>query len=358
MTLEDLGLNAWLKERSRELPPSDHSLARVVAVHKESFTVRNETGEIAAEVTGKLLYGVSSNLDLPAVGDWVVVEYFNDGTLAIIHSILPRQSILKRKVAGKRIEYQAIASNIDTAFIVQSAEFDFNPRRLERYLIMVNDSRIEPVILLSKLDLVSPEKLKREIAEIENDNPGNTIIAFSNETGEGLDAIQRLIEHGRTYCLLGSSGVGKTTLINKLIGKDLYATSHIREKDGRGRHVTARRQLILLEGRGMIIDTPGLRELGALGVETGLEETFADISTLAENCRFTNCTHTTEPGCAVTEAVTKKAVSAKRYQNYLKIRKESQYHEMSYLEKRKKDKAFGKLVKSVMKDLKKHKSSR
>jgi ribosome biogenesis GTPase len=353
MRLEDLGLNEWHQERLKESPPSDYSLARVVAVHKDNYTVRNEDTEIRAEVTGKLLYGAASNLDLPAVGDWIDVQYFNDNTLAIIHSIRPRKTILKRKVAGKNIEYQVIATNIDTAFIVQSAEFDFNLRRLERYLIMVNDSHIEPVILLSKLDLVSPEELNREISEIKSISAGCKITAFSNETGEGLDDIQKVLKRGHTYCLLGSSGVGKTTLINRLIGRNEYTTSAVREKDGRGRHVTARRQLIFLEQGGMIIDTPGMRELGTIGVDTGLNETFADIVRLGRNCRFKDCTHTDEPACSVTEAVKKGKLPAKRYQNYLKIRKESKYHEMSYLEKRKKDKAFGKFIKSAMKDLKK-----
>lgn len=353
MRLEDLGLNDWHQERLKESPPSAYSLARVVAVHKDNYTARNEDTEIPAEITGKLLYGAASNLDLPAVGDWVDVQYFNDHTLAIIHSIRPRKTILKRKVAGKNIDYQVIASNIDTAFIVQSAEFDFNLRRLERYLIMVNDSHIEPVILLSKLDLVSPEELNREISEIKSINPGCKIAAFSNKTGDGLDGIQKVLKRGHTYCLLGSSGVGKTTLINRLIGRNEYVTSTVREKDGRGRHITARRQLIFLEQGGMIVDTPGMRELGTIGVDTGLNETFADIVQLGRNCRFKDCTHTDEPGCSVTESVRKGDLPAKRYQNYLKIRKESKYYEMSYLEKRKKDKAFGKMIKTVKKDLKK-----
>jgi ribosome biogenesis GTPase len=353
MRLKDLGLNDWHQERLKESPPFEYSLARVVAVHKDNYTVRNEDTEIPAEITGKLLYGAASNLDLPAVGDWVDVQYFNDSRLAIIHSIRPRKTILKRKVAGKNIDYQVIASNIDTAFIVQSAEFDFNLRRLERYLIMVNDSHIEPVILLSKLDLISPEELNREFSEIKSINPGCKIAAFSNKTGDGLDDIQKVLKRGHTYCLLGSSGVGKTTLINRLIGRNEYVTSTVREKDGRGRHITARRQLIFLEQGGMIVDTPGMRELGTIGVETGLNETFADIVQLGRNCRFKDCTHTAEPGCSVTESVRKGDLPAKRYQNYLKIRKESDYYEMSYLEKRKKDKAFGKMIKTVKKDLKK-----
>jgi ribosome biogenesis GTPase len=355
MKLEDLGFSDWFRERLGDSQPLEYSLARVIAVNKDNYIIRNEEAEVPAEVTGKMMYGAQSNLDLPTVGDWVFVQYFNENTFAIIHEILPKKSLLKRKVAGKKIEHQLIASNIDIAFIMQSVEFDFNLRRLERYLTMVNESNIQPVILLSKRDLISQEDLEEEINAIKSMNPGFEIIAFSNRTGEGLEDIQKLLKRGKTYCLLGSSGVGKTTLINKLVGKNIFATEAVREKDGRGRHVTARRQMVILEQGGLIIDTPGMRELGNIGVDTGLSKTFKDIVNLAQDCRFKNSTHMDEPGCAVTEAVKNGELPAKRYQNYLKIRKESEFHEMSYLEKRNKDKKFGKMVKSVMKDKKKEK---
>ena len=349
MKLEDLGFSDWFKERFAGSLHPEYSLARVTAVNKDNYLIRNEEAELPAEVTGKLMYGAESNLDLPVVGDWSYVQYFNDATFAIIHKILPRKSLLKRKVAGKKIEYQPIASNIDVAFIVQAADFDFNLRRLERYLIMANESHIKPVILLSKSDLISKEDLEQEISDINRVNPDYEILVFSNKTGEGLENIQRMLKHGKTYCLLGSSGVGKTTLINRFIGKDVFATNAVRNKDGKGRHVTARRQLITLKQGGLIIDTPGMRELGNIGVETGLKVTFKDISHLAQNCHFKNCTHTDEPGCSVINAVKSGELSEKRYQNYLKIRKESEYYEMSYLVKRHKDKQLGKLVKTMKK---------
>jgi ribosome biogenesis GTPase len=347
MKLKDLGFTGWFQERLRESGQPEHSLARVITVNKDNYIIRNEGEEIPAELTGKLMYGAESNLDLPTVGDWIYVQYFNENTFATIHEIFPRKSHLKRKVAGKKIEYQLIASNIDIAFIVQSTVFDFNLPRLERYLIMVNEGNIEPVILLSKRDLISDENLEQEIFEIKNMNLNYEIVAFSNKTGEGLDKIQEILKPGQTYCLLGTSGVGKTTLINRLIGKDLFRTDAVREKDGKGRHVTARRQLILLEHGGMIIDTPGMRELGNIEISAGLSETFSDLANFAQNCRFKDCTHIEEPGCSVKKAVKEGVLSAKRYRNYLKIRKESEYYETSYLERRKKDKKFGKICREA-----------
>jgi len=355
MTLRDLGLDDRLLEDYKEHLEPEDNLARVVAVRKDNCIIRNEEGEIPAEVTGKLLFETESALDLPAVGDWVAVQYFNQNTLAIIHRIMPRKSFLKRKTAGKKIDYQPIAANIDVAFIVQSVDVDFNLPRLERYLIMINQSRIKPVILLSKRDLIPAEDLEKMIQEIKNRNLDNEIFAFSNKTGEGLDDIKKELKPGQTYCLLGSSGVGKTTLINRLVGKDVFTTNAVREKDGKGRHITAQRQMIILEQGGLIIDNPGMRELGNIGVQEGLDETFKDIAELAQNCRFKNCTHSDEPGCSVIQEVKEGKLDEKRHQNYLKIRKESEYYEMSYLEKRQKDKKFGKFIKKHKKIFQKDK---
>jgi ribosome biogenesis GTPase len=347
MELKDLGFNDWFRERFEESDVQESKLARISTVNKNNYLIRNRDSEIPAEITGKLMYGAEENLDLPVVGDWVSVEYFNENTFAIIHNIIPRRSLLKRKVAGKGIEYQPIASNIDIAFIMQSVEFDFNLRRLERYLIMVNEGHIEPVILLSKTDLIPKEKWEKEIVAIGGIHPGCQRIAFSNKTGEGLENIRKILKPGKTYCLLGSSGVGKTTLINRLIGEELFATDAVRKKDGKGKHITARRQMILLEQGGLIIDTPGMRELGNIGVNAGIKETFAEIFELAQNCRFKDCTHTEEPGCSVIQAVEAGGLNEKRYQNYLKVRKESEFYEMSYLERRRKEKSFGKMCKTV-----------
>ncbi|MFC2093824.1 ribosome small subunit-dependent GTPase A, partial [Bacteroidota bacterium] len=348
-----LGFKEWFRDRVDKTLAVEYSIVRVTAVNKDSYIIRNEKADIPAEITGKLRYGAESPLDFPAVGDWVYAQYFDDSTFAIIHDLFPRKSILKRKAAGKKIDYQLIASNIDTAFIMQSLDVDFNIRRLERYLIMVNESNIKPVILLSKVDLISKDILKQRISEINNVQQENEIFIFSNITGEGLKEIEEYIKRGETYCLLGSSGVGKTTLLNSLIGEDVYATSTVREKDSKGKHKTSRRQLILLEQGGLIIDTPGMRELGNIEISEGMKEIFSDIIALTQDCHFNDCTHMNEPGCKVLEALEKGELDSKRYKSYLKLLRESEYNRMSYLKKRIKDREFGKMVKEVMKYKKK-----
>lgn len=348
--LESLGFNErWQKEAASCQQPN-HGPARVIVVDKKIFTLSTEFGEIPAELTGKMLHGIESNLDLPTVGDWVCAEFLNQNTFAVIHQVLPRTSLLKRKAAGQKAEFQLIGANIDIAFIVQSLDLDFNMRRLERYMAMIRECNIEPCVLLSKSDLVFEQDLGDKIQEVKAINPDCQIIAFSSMSSDGLDEVKNMITKGNTYCLIGSSGVGKTTLLNMLIGKDTFATGAVRAKDSKGRHVTARRQLIVLEGGGIIIDTPGIRELGNIGIDAGLEEAFRDIATLANNCRFRDCTHTNEPDCAVIEAAKSSALDQQRYENYLKLKKESDFYQLSLVEKRKKDKQFGKFVKKYKKD--------
>lgn len=351
MKLENLGFNSWFQKKYNPNNDDEYSPARVIAVDKNRLLLRNEESEVSAELTGKLLFEADSSLDYPTVGDWVKVQYFNEGTFAIVHEILPRMSLLKRKMAGGSIENQLIAANIDTAFIMQTSGSDFNIARLERYLTMVNESNIEPVILLSKADLVSEENIEKKVFNIKNLKHDYLVIPFSNKTKLGLDAIRSVIEPAKTYCLIGSSGVGKTTLINNLIGKDLYSTGNVREKDGKGKHVTTRRQMIILENGGLLIDTPGMRELASIDAQTGLDDTFKDISIFAGNCKFRNCTHTSEPGCAVLEAVENGTLDKRHFQNYLKLRKEIEYNEMSYRDKRKKDRDTGKLYKRILKEI-------
>jgi ribosome biogenesis GTPase len=348
--LKPLGFTDELYQQSDPEKLKTSSLARIIAVHKERYTIKTAESEIAAEVTGKLMFSADSPLDYPCVGDWVYVQLLDDGTFAIIVDILPRGSVLRRKTSGKQIEYQLIAANIDSALIMQSLDENFNLRRLERYLVMVRDGNIEPVVLLSKSDLLDGTKVQQKIDSVHGLFPDLPVLAFSNSSGKGFNEVKQALQPEHTYCLLGSSGVGKTTLLNKLLGEARFETASVREGDRKGRHTTTQRQLIMLENGAMIIDTPGMRELGSIELGEGMEDVFHEIEALTDTCRFSDCTHMHEAGCAVLAAVESGEISKKRYDNYIKMKKESAYHARSYLEKRQRDRAFGKMVKSIMKD--------
>ncbi len=349
--LRAFGFDEWFESHAGDILREGQCIARVSAVDRNSYIISNEIGEVSAELAGRFYFNVESPVEMPCVGDWAAVQYYNDGASAIIHSVFPRKTFLRRKRAGAEIDYQMIASNIDAAFIVQSCHFDFNLPRLNRYLVMAADGHVEPVVILTKSDLISAEELQVKLEAVRQAGITVRVISLSNITGAGFDEFNKVLAPGKTYCLLGSSGVGKTTLINHLIGRDALAVKEV-SGTGEGTHTTTRRQLIVLDTGVMFIDTPGMRELGLLAAGEGMEKGFEDIAEFSASCRYADCTHTRESGCAVLAAVANRELSEERYSSYMKLKKESDFHEMSYLDKRKKDKAFGRFLKTVKKDLK------
>ncbi len=347
--LKSIGYSSWFENRVDDEEIIAHDIARIISVHKNSYIITTGGGDIFAELSGKLLYGTEAASDLPTTGDWVYADFYDGDTHAIIHGVFPRKTLLKRKAAGKLVDFQLIAANIDVAFIIQSLNDNLNFRRLERYLVMVNEGGIKPIILLSKCDLISSESLNEIKEKVFSIAPNIRVIEFSNLNLDNIDLITGLLESGSSYCLLGSSGVGKTTLLNSIVGKNIFETKSVSRIQSKGRHTTTSRQLVLLESGAMIIDTPGMRELGSMSVSDGLDETFSEILELSQSCKFSNCSHTNEKGCEILAAIKSDNLSEQRYQSYLKMRKESEFNEMSYLDKRKKDKGFTKLIKSTMK---------
>ena len=351
--LENIGYDDWFRNQIDVCKIASREVARVVAVHKDSCVITKGDGEVFAECSGNLLYSSSSPFDLPTTGDWIYADFYDGDSHAIIHGVLPRRTLLKRKTAGKMVDFQLIAANIDVAFIMQSVDYNFNLRRLERYLAMVTENEITPVILLSKCDLVSHDEVEEIKKNIVSIAPHTLVLAFSNLTRENITAIKSFLLPGRTYCLLGSSGVGKTTLLNSFIGSEQFETQVVSKKQSKGRHTTTSRELVQLDNGALLIDTPGMRELGNMSIGTGIDETFSEILELAEHCQFRDCSHTKEKGCAILAAIIAGELDEPRYKNYVKMKNESTFLDMSYSEKRKKDKDFGKMVKSVMKSKKK-----
>lgn len=349
--LEALGWDDWFAERAITDCHSTGSFARVSAVDRELLLLINESGVFRAKLSGKYMYESISSSELPCVGDWVCVEKAPADQFGLVHCVVGRKTSLRRKAAGESVDYQMIAANVDFVFIVQSCHYDFNLKRLERYLVMAMDGGAVPHILLTKTDLVDPEVLSAQLAQIRNAGIDVPVLTLSNVTREGIDELQRVLLPRNTYCFVGSSGVGKSTIINGLVGRAVLETKVV-SGTGEGRHTTVRRELIVLDNGAMVIDNPGMREFGVLGAGSGIEASYSDIVALSSQCHFRDCTHTNEPGCAVLKAIESGIIDADHYDNFLKLRSESEHYQASYAERRKKDKEFGRYIKSAKKDLK------
>ncbi len=318
--LKNLGWSDFFEKSLKSFAQHGFQVGRVTIEHRDCYTVLTGNGELTAEVAGRLLFTKDSAADLPKVGDWVSLQVFDSGGNAIIHEVLPRRTKFSRKAAGKKIDEQVIATNIDVVFVVQGMDDNFNMRRLERTLIPVNESGARPIIILNKSDLC--EDAEAKVKEAEDAAKGAKVLVLSAKNEIGLTALKDCIKRGETFAFVGSSGVGKSTLINKIVGEELLKTNEVREGDSRGRHTTTRRELIVLPEGGCLIDTPGMREIQLWQADDGLNETFSDIDELAESCYFSDCAHTKEKKCAVLAAVESGDIPESRYESYMKLQKE------------------------------------
>lgn len=292
--------------------------ARVILVYRKQLKVLSHRGEHWARTGGRMIHKAESMGELPAVGDWVAARIPEQGE-ALVHAVLPRRTAFIRKVAGENVEAQVLATNLDTVLVVMGLDRDFSLRRLERFMTLAWESRANPVVVLNKKDLASD--LAAQTQEVEAMTRGAPVYVMSALADEGLEPLRALIGSGKTVVLLGSSGVGKSTLVNRLTGQELMTTGGVRD-DGRGRHTTTRRELLVLPGGGALIDTPGLREVQLWTADDGLAKTFDDIEALAQSCRFSDCQHQAEPGCAVKAALESGALEDVRFESWLELQRE------------------------------------
>lgn len=328
--------------------------ARVVKQHRDRSVLAGGEGGRAGEVSGRFRHLAVGRADYPVVGDWVAVEPGGAGP-ALIHGVLPRRSAFRRKVAGEVAEAQVLAANIDTVFLVSGLDGDFSPRRIERYLTAAWDGGASPVVVLNKADL--RDDLEDVVLEVEKIAPGTPVVTTSALAGGRLDALQPFLVPRKTVALLGSSGVGKSTLINRLLGEERFRTAPVIDADGRGRHTTTARELVVLPGGALLIDTPGMRELQLWTDDESLGRSFEDIEGLAARCRFADCSHENEPDCAVRAAAADGALDAGRLEGFFKLRRELRFLALKQdvRARRQAEKVFGRRVATYLKDVYKHK---
>ena len=354
MKIQELGFVGKITKLIAPGALENFELARVIIEHKERYIVQSTQGTYSAEITGNLRFSAESRADFPAVGDWVKMVTMDEET-AIILEVLPRVSVLERQAVGKYGEVQIIASNVDYAFIVQAVGHDFNLKRIERYLTICHASGIVPIIVLTKIDLSEEEEVEQLLQQIKERVRGVEVFALSNTTEEGLEQFKNKMEAYKSYCFLGSSGVGKSTLVNHLKGEEVLKTSAISSSTNKGRHTTSHRELIILPNGSIVIDTPGMREVGITGQAQSVETTYDEIVVLSDACKFKDCSHNNELGCAVLAAVEEGQISEEAYENYQRLRREQARFSASLRERRKKDRAQGKLYKAIQRERRKNK---
>lgn len=326
-SLERLGWNEHFASAFQEHDAAGLTPGRVSTQHRQGYKVLMGDSEVEATPTGRLHHDAVEKSDLPAVGDWVALRYAPGDALAIIHAVLPRQTKFSRKVAGEETDEQVLAANVDVFFLVTALNQDLNIRRIERYVAIGWDSGAVPVVILTKADL--HDDIAGALAEVRAAAPGIDVHVTSDVTGEGFERLREHLSGNKTVAALGSSGVGKSTLINRLKGDDALKTQEVRE-DGKGRHTTSHRQLVILPGGGIIIDTPGMRELQLWEMNDGLDNAFSDVTALAQTCRFGDCSHGNEPACAVREAIENGTLAVDRLESYRKLERELAFVERKH----------------------------
>lgn len=345
--LQDI-INSEIAVQHLEKSEQGLNLGRIFSEHRDRYKILTEEGVVQGELLGNLRYTAESRKDLPAVGDWVALSLYDDDK-GLIHHIYPRTTVIERQAAGKEIEKQIIATNIDAALIVTSCGRDFNPNRIERYLTICYAAGVTPIVVISKIDLVEEEVLQSHLAELNKLKIDLKVFPIDNLTNKGIPQLTNALLKGKTYCLMGSSGVGKSTLINSLSNSYVMETRAISDVVNKGKHTTSHRELIYLPNGAIIMDNPGMREVGITESDLGIELTFDDIQRLAVDCKYSDCTHVHEQDCAVIKGLEEGEIEERAYENYIKMLKEKNHFEQSLLDKKKIEKKFGRMMKEVKK---------